>query len=1045
MAKTWPNSTCWTSNDALAMVNIEAGTPDDAKDANRGDHVFLASHQAPLVRALTEEDFTNDRPGASTSQGQVLTRIEDRSRPMLFVTGAPGTGKSHIVRWLHIHATAEAAASKHKKDLFAHVPRSMTNLADVLQVILEHADEDDREDIRQKISKATGEAKSDQALRDRLLLTLSTRLSELREEVVREGASHQFGKRGYHEVLDRLPDFLASGEARALYRRDGGPADRIVRVRLQERKETDDVADMQLRFTRDDILAGGDLAELEDARFGKSNLQCRARLLSEEDFLVRSLELIDYCVDGAVRELVGLDASQLQHAMSRLLTSLADRGQRLVLFFEDWGLIAGFQNQLAEAFAAAKGESVLAVIAITSQRLGQFQGNILQRGWIYSLNRTADENLTEAVNDLLARNLNAIRLGPKRLRGMFEGRSDGAWLTSACDECPLDVKSTCHESFGSIKVDGVGEVGLYPMTHESIGAALRRKSPGSAYVPRIVLSEILRVVLGHETVDELAAASFPSQQFAEEFAPTDFRLEPVQRGLVERALRSSSAAEQTERWVAFLETYRSRVDLRTHSAGAAAALGLQPIEDIAPLDLDLLDEPLEPPSKKKDNAAPNSPEPTAIGQQTLKPSPTMDGALAFKQGRQIASEDALRKVAADAIRSAIKLDGRLNDDAWKDSPDGFHGNDIGLGSPSRSSRPFEVVLDGTANGDVLIGLVHLNDGGSWSQLDLSRDRRLNTEQNIDAWAHVVQRELIGERHRYDVAALLRLLIITVMAWGVAARVDERNALNVALASPPKTTGLNVDSLRDAKVREAAQEMLLRRVAFSQGRGAPVALDIAMLAPIVGEVLKDLRLPTADELPRTTPDGIVGAVDRMEEDLVQRTKGLASYLHTWWTVNGEDALHLEEFSTLRDAEERLSSQLPLHPAGQSAEVKAALKMIRELRVEVGQLLSAARIAGLEQLISAIPDHVEDLENRSTAEQLALSIEFDSIRSLMSALQRYLLAVRTIADAVAGRPGPASTKGTASSEPRVPSPPTERAEALAKWAAKHGQKKGVRRGK
>lgn len=1046
MAKNWPNSTCWMPSDALEMVNIEAGTPDDADDINRGDHVFLASHQAPAMRNLTATDFLLSNSGGSpTSQEQVLQRLSDRSHPMLFITGAPGTGKSHLVRWLHIHAT-NGTRDGRAKDLFAHVPRSMTNLADVLQVILEHAEPADREDIRRKIAQATGEAKSEQALRERLLLTLSARLSELREEVIRAGATHQFGKRGYLEVLKSLPDFIASGAARALYRRDHGPADRIVRVRLQERTEGEDVADVQLRFTREDILADGALAAADDGLFGKDDLDCRARLLGEGDFLRNALELVDYCVDGAVRELVGLDATQLQHAMSRLLAVLGSRGQRLVLFFEDWGLIAGFQNQLVESFAGAKGDSVLAVIAITTQRLGQFQENILQRSSMYSLDRTEPDKLRAASDDLLARNLNAIRLGPQRLRAAFEDRADGAWVTNACDECPLGAKAECHRAFGAVRVDGLGDVGLYPMTHESIAAALLRKTPANLYVPRLVLSNVLRIVLEDATVRELADGRFPSARFADEFAPSQFRLEPVQEDTLRRALEDAGHPHQIERWTSFLETYRSRQDPRTHSAAAAAALGLHPIADFAPLEDDIAEvedhteQPVERGQKPK--VAP------PVEQPNLKPSPTMDGALAFQQGRQIASEDALRKVVAAAIRTAMHTDGRLNDDAWSAAPDGFDGNDVGLAATSRSGRAFEAALDPRTHGDALRGLVHLADGGAWGQLDLSRDRRLKTERAVDTWAQAVEGELLGGRHRSDVAAFLRVLIITGIAWGVAARVDARNAMNVALSPPPapKAGAVLADSLRDAKVRQTLQEMLLRRVAFSQGRGAPVALDIAMLAPIIDEALADLRLPLADDLPRTCPDEVITAIARMEEDLGKRTKGLVNYLRSWWTVNDEDAPHLARLSELRDVEERLSSQLMLHPAGRSPEVRPILGEIRNQRVEVMRLLDAAKADGLEQLIERIPDHLAELEHLSTAEQLSLSVEFDSVRNLMASLQSYLVAVRTIVGAVSGSGGSVGASSAASEGPMVPVPPIEQAEAIARWAAGTGTgRKAVRRGR
>lgn len=1046
MAKTWPSAACWTPRDALSMINIEAGTPDDANDSTRGDHVFLASHQEPGMRALTEDDFRKRLDGSASSQDQVLAKLEDRARPMVFITGAPGTGKSHLVRWLHLHATTARTSERHASDLFAHVPRSMTNLADVLKVILEHADETEREDLRAKVARATGEAISESALRDRFLLTLSWRLGELRDEVIAQGAAHQFGTYAHLEALKMLPNFLSSGAAKALYRQDGGPADRIVRVRLQDRAEGEDVVDSQLRFTREDILADGRLAAIEDDQFSKDDLTCRAQLLGDGEFLDRSIELIDFCIDGAVRDLVGLDASQLKNAMSRLLESLASRGQRLVLFFEDWGLVAGFQNQLAEAFAAAKGDSVLAVIAITSQRLGQFPGNILQRGWIYSLDRAADSETRRITEDLLARNLNAIRLGPDRLQALFEDRTSGSWVPNACDACPLGVKETCHTAFGTVRIDDIGEVGLFPMTKESITAALLRKSPGELYVPRVVLSDVLRVVLNHETVKDLGSGSFPSSRFSEEFAPALFRLGEIEKGLVRRELSEAGVENQMERWFAFLETYRAKAgDLASHSAGAASALGLHAIAAISAAD-GPADESSEKSGTNDDRSdtrplvAPPSSTPS------LKPSSRLEGALAFREQRQIANEDALRTAVAVAVRHAMRTDGRMNAGAWGTGPDGFDGNDVGLAAPSRSGRSFEVVLQPEQHADALIGLVHLGDDNAWGQLGLSRDRRLNAERTVDTWADIVERHLLGDRLSHDVAALLRLLLITGIAWGVAPRVTEDNALDVALYPPPaQHRGMVApDALLDAKARETAQEMLLQRIAYSQGSGGAVAIDLGMLGPILDDVLGDLRLPSAEELPTTTPHDLVAAVKGMGEDLDRRTAGFVSYLQSWWDLNGEDARHLEHLPLLRDVEERLSSQLPLHPAGRSAKVKAALEGLRLLRVEVLELHRVAQKEGHGQLIASIPQQLARLASKPLAEQLSISAEFERVRKLMSSLEGYLRGIRTIGAAVAVWQSADRDGGTTSVGQAVPTPPIERAEVIANWSAGQ-QGKGKRRGR
>jgi len=51
---TWP-APCWDPSDALSMISFEAGSPDDANDHDRGDHVFEAMHSPPPSIAPSRE------------------------------------------------------------------------------------------------------------------------------------------------------------------------------------------------------------------------------------------------------------------------------------------------------------------------------------------------------------------------------------------------------------------------------------------------------------------------------------------------------------------------------------------------------------------------------------------------------------------------------------------------------------------------------------------------------------------------------------------------------------------------------------------------------------------------------------------------------------------------------------------------------------------------------------------------------------------------------------------------------------------------------
>ena len=89
-----PASACWRADDAKAIFVTEALEGNDA--------VFLATH-TPI------EGFEIAGPDAGelagTNETAVLQTLSDPTRQHAFcvVQGEPGSGKSHLIRWLSVH------------------------------------------------------------------------------------------------------------------------------------------------------------------------------------------------------------------------------------------------------------------------------------------------------------------------------------------------------------------------------------------------------------------------------------------------------------------------------------------------------------------------------------------------------------------------------------------------------------------------------------------------------------------------------------------------------------------------------------------------------------------------------------------------------------------------------------------------------------------------------------------------------------------------------------------------------------------------------
>src|SRR3954465_5502382 len=91
-ASTFKNVVCWSPQRIAEVINKEAVSVDRAN--------FLATH-APLSRIKYERSPSKI---ADTSEERLLAELRSYSaegrHAFMVIQGIPGTGKSHLIRWL---------------------------------------------------------------------------------------------------------------------------------------------------------------------------------------------------------------------------------------------------------------------------------------------------------------------------------------------------------------------------------------------------------------------------------------------------------------------------------------------------------------------------------------------------------------------------------------------------------------------------------------------------------------------------------------------------------------------------------------------------------------------------------------------------------------------------------------------------------------------------------------------------------------------------------------------------------------------------------
>ncbi|OCJ08648.1 hypothetical protein A6U86_27425 [Rhizobium sp. AC27/96] len=500
-----PMKACWRVDDATAIISNEA------LEGHEG--VFLATHSP-----ITDFDISGSHGGEidGRNEAALLDVLSDSVRRHAFcvVQGEPGSGKSHLIRWLSINwprnndvklllqradGSLEGALGQMRerlpvefKDLFDKMGQRhratdrgranllLSNLANAL-----HPDHFDPplEDAEWCRTVRPGDLIDLPAIKHnwqgpaRILALMEGKGSG--EDSERNSQSASFDAFDIEELAKHCGAVFNSGVM--------GQTERLARKLIDEAALIADLR--EAGWTADEIAA-------------EQSLQIPTSM--------KLVGALNRRRNDAVQNLLGVSAEGLKKLFRQIRVALAERGQRLVLLLEDITSWEGIDDSLIDVLVTnaetrgADGASdmcpLISVVGVTPGYYKKLHGN-------YRARITHEINLGSAQQDgelqdvatlrnaddrlgFVSRYLSAVRAGPVALS---KWRED-LWLDSAvmppnrCDNC--DARARCHATFGA--VDGVG---LYPFTQTALDHffdALNDRDNGMTWkTPRGMLQAVL--------------------------------------------------------------------------------------------------------------------------------------------------------------------------------------------------------------------------------------------------------------------------------------------------------------------------------------------------------------------------------------------------------------------------------------------------------------------------------------------------------------------------------------------------------------------------
>ena len=487
---------CWELKDLPTIAPIDAGS--SVGTSTTGLSVFLATHQTQILKQLAGFEDVNGNPVPEETLLQNFLKPAGNDPSITVISGSVGTGKSHMVRWLH--ARSLGIQDWHQ----VYIEKAATNLRSVIATILEGMTGPVVRELREKLASVSATVTTLPQAKARIAQQLAYQMSFPSDEG-QELAKSEAKARQYLAAMLGDPILLPH------LMKDGGAIHRISRIAF-EGLEGDDDADRDLVFVENDLpLSITDLAKAAEPTQNAIRDMKASRLVREAAVVALNAELPE------AKKAVFIGSSvDLGSLFDELRRELQKQDKELVLYIEDLVLLHGIDRELAQAFTVGRGNDgarcpMRVVIAVTDGYLSSGFDTLNTRAQHFSLNldlSNPTEVPIETSTNFVGRYFNALRLGVEKIESLqYQAGADGEWIVNACDTC--SERDECHRVFGT---DSEG-YGLFPLNAVATQRLTSFASPGGKFDPRRIIRYVIRESL-EVANSELQTRMFPSRQFA---------------------------------------------------------------------------------------------------------------------------------------------------------------------------------------------------------------------------------------------------------------------------------------------------------------------------------------------------------------------------------------------------------------------------------------------------------------------------------------------------------------------------------------------------
>ena len=508
---------CWKDS-AVGQV-----TPRDAASLKLGH--FQAVHHPLKLRqrrlgtqdggtVVEEIDVVRALEGPLTSDGYLFVPIVGRS----------GTGKSHLVRWVHDRT------QDHVNWEQRYLAKNDISIRRVIEIVIKGLDGPAIRIAKEALLSAPAQSNKEAELAELLLDQLAFIIGN--QFPIDTGQKDPKKAQLTEKLRSKLPAFLRDPVIRRkLLTPDKGVIPRIVGLALKGRHHNDGLDNNDTKVGEDDLPKV--LDDIGEA--SKEAQDLFATMAGIPVWKSSAVRLINEALPAAIKQVFVGGKVDLITIFREIRRELKSAGKELVIFIEDLTVLHGVEKEFLDAIiepTVSQGGDLCPLRVLLAITEGHFDSLDTVRTRVndaYRLDTSygdpggVDE---EEMISFVGRYLNACRHEPEEVSDRWTNRESEAGIPNACDDCQYQV--SCHETFGTSE-EGYG---IYPFNSSALNNFVSSLSD-EGFSPRLVIRELVNrfLILGS---DELAQGVFPSDKLVDRFRKDVAPLPPLTQAKIKQ-------------------------------------------------------------------------------------------------------------------------------------------------------------------------------------------------------------------------------------------------------------------------------------------------------------------------------------------------------------------------------------------------------------------------------------------------------------------------------------------------------------------------------